>query len=290
MQQTSRDREVKKLYHIKHLPIIKAYLEEADFLKKARTDAESLKIPIVDDETGRFLELACYLLKPAKILEIGCGTGYSTYFLLKSILPGLIANLPAGSRDRAWDSAKGGYATQESSADMDKAAESATGLRDKTLESSGGIDKAGESASDEAGNLKIHFSYTGIDLNRERLDQACLFISSLINRTIRPCRDGKRMNTVIEYESLQCSFEFIHGNAIKVIREEKETEEKYDLVFIDNIFYSGKIFREEILKHDSNSIAGLTEYLDVVTGTVVFETSLFNIGDGIALSIYNKGK
>ncbi len=59
-------------------------------------------------------------------------------------------------------------------------------------------------------------------------------------------------------------------------------------IIADNIFYSGKIFREEILKHDANSVAGLTEYLEIITGESAFKTSLFNIGDGIALSLYNK--
>ncbi len=294
MQQTSRNNAFKKLSNIKQTPKIKEYLEEADFLKKARDDAESLKIPIVDDETGRFLELSCYLLKPVKILEIGCGTGYSTYFLIKSILPGLITNLLAGGRDRSRGSVIG---------------------KCKALELSGGIYKAGQSTrgSNEAGNSKIKFSYTGIDLNRERLEQACLFIGSLIKKTIEPCHNGKRIKTVIESESSRCSFEFISGNAINIIQAEPETQEKYNLVFIDaakyqypfyleavidklsfgcaiiadNIFYDGKIFREEILKRDANSVAGIQEYLRLITMEGVFKTSLFNIGDGISLSIYN---
>ncbi len=64
--------------------IVKEYLEEKKFLGEFRNDAELKKIPIISDAVGQFLSFFCILNKPDSILEIGCGIGYSSYFLLKN--------------------------------------------------------------------------------------------------------------------------------------------------------------------------------------------------------------
>ncbi|MCL4417671.1 MAG: methyltransferase domain-containing protein [Actinobacteria bacterium] len=61
---------------------------ERELLLRLRKDAALRKIPIIDDEIGYFLSMACLLVRPKNILEIGCGTGYSTYFLIRN-LPGI---------------------------------------------------------------------------------------------------------------------------------------------------------------------------------------------------------
>lgn len=40
------------------------------------------KVPIVDDDMGRFLRLICALKQPKSILEIGCGISYATHWML----------------------------------------------------------------------------------------------------------------------------------------------------------------------------------------------------------------
>ncbi len=196
------------------------YLEENKFLKSLEEKSRSLKIPVISMETGAFLEFAVLIKKPEKLLEIGCGNGFSTYFLVK--------NLPDCS------------------------------------------------------------SYTGIDLNRDRLFSAESFI--------RKRFQGKEID-------------FIHGNALEVI---VDLDEKFDLVFIDaakfeypgyleailnklnkgaliiadNIFYNGKIFSSTHLEHDKKSIKGIKEYLKMITSNNMVTTDLIDIGDGLAVSIY----
>ena len=200
------------------------YIEEKKFLKSLEKKSRSLKIPVISMETGAFLEFAVLVKKPKKLLEIGCGNGFSTYFLVK--------NLP----DRS--------------------------------------------------------SYTGIDLNRDRLFSAESFIRERFQ---------------------EIEMEFIPGNALEII---VDLDGKFDLVFIDaakfeypgyleaimnklnkgaliiadNIFYNDKIFSQTPLEHDKKSVKGIKEYLNMITSNnKMISTDLIDIGDGLAVSIYGDG-
>jgi len=200
------------------------YLEEKKFLKSLEEKSRSLKISVISMETGAFLEFAVLVKKPKKLLEIGCGTGFSTYFLVK--------------------------------------------------------------------NLPDYSSYTGIDLNRDRLLSAESFIRE------RFC--GIEM-------------QFISGNALEVT---PGLDEKFDFVFIDgakfeypgyleaimeklndgaliiadNIFYNGKIFSHAPIEHDKKSVKGIKEYLKIITSNnKITSTEFIDIGDGLAVSIYGDG-
>jgi predicted O-methyltransferase YrrM len=212
--------------------------DEKELLAKLRAEAIAKKIPIIDDATGFLLEVICLLKKPENILEIGCGIGYSTYFLIKKL-----------------------------------------------------------------GNKS---NYTGIDLNKERLETAQKFIKMQFNLEIN--KDNSYPDSINGTNQIK----FLNGNALKII---PTLDQKFDFVFIDaakyeypeyirslmggklsenaavvadNIFYDDKIFQTQVLKHDQNSVTGLREYIEFITTSGYFENHLLNIGDGIALSFYNK--
>jgi caffeoyl-CoA O-methyltransferase len=202
---------------------------EDPLLSELRKKSIENKIPIVSDDAGSLLELASFIYEPDNILEIGCGIGYSTYYILGKA--------------------------------------SSTGRK---------------------------VSYTGIDLNKERLIQASGFINEY-------CRESISKNII--------NIKFLAENALKVI---PEFDVKFDFVFIDgakfeypgylkaiipklrkgsiviadNVFYSGKIFKENVSKHDYNSVKGITEYIDLISDKNNFETLFIDAGDGVSFSIF----
>jgi predicted O-methyltransferase YrrM len=195
-------------------------LEQRKLIDRLQKQAADKKIPVIGKNTGYFLGFLVKMIKPASILEIGCGDGFSSYFILK--------NMAEGS------------------------------------------------------------SYTGIDMNRQRLEDA----RDLINHHF----PGMKHN-------------FICGNALKLIPGSKEI---FDMVFIDaakfeyplyleavkekikegsiiiadDIFYNNNIFSREPSGHFVNSVEGIRKYLQSTGPGTGFDTILVDIDDGLAVSIY----
>jgi len=125
-------------------------------------------------------------------------------------------------------------------------------------------------------NMSEYSSYTGIDLNKERLYKAKQFISS-------------------SYPELDCSF--FSGNALNII---PTLEKEFDFIFIDgakfeyphylidNIFYSEKIFANIIKEHDKKSVAGLKKFIELINNKNMFDTVFIDIGDGVSISRFKK--
>jgi predicted O-methyltransferase YrrM len=58
---------------------------EKEHLEDLSRVSKENKVPIVDYEVGRLLETLVFLKNPENVLEIGCGEGYSSYFLVKNL-------------------------------------------------------------------------------------------------------------------------------------------------------------------------------------------------------------
>jgi len=194
------------------------FLSEKKSLKKIADVSKNNKVPVISNDVGRLLETIIFLRQPENILEIGCGEGYSTYYLIKNLEKG---------------------------------------------------------------------SYTGIDLNKKRIEKAENFISSSFPK--------KKVS-------------FMHGNALKIIPEIKES---FDFIFIDaakyeypgyleillnklnenaiivadNVFIDEKIFSNYVKDHDKNSVKGIKEFIKFINNSNLLKTIFLDIGDGVSVSI-----
>lgn len=63
------------------IPYVKGLADGADM--RMHIEAGLAKTPSVEPDVGMFLEFFTYSVKPAKILEIGCGIGVSTRYMAK---------------------------------------------------------------------------------------------------------------------------------------------------------------------------------------------------------------
>ncbi|MCL5073978.1 MAG: methyltransferase domain-containing protein [Actinobacteria bacterium] len=60
-------------------------LSEKEYLEDLNKISKEKKIPVISYDVGRLLEVIVFIKKPRHILEIGCGEGYSSYFLVKNL-------------------------------------------------------------------------------------------------------------------------------------------------------------------------------------------------------------
>ena len=67
---------------------LKNFIKEKISLKKIADTSLQEKVPVVSNEVGRLIETVIFLIQPESILEIGCGKGYSTYYIVKNLEEG----------------------------------------------------------------------------------------------------------------------------------------------------------------------------------------------------------
>jgi predicted O-methyltransferase YrrM len=198
------------------------FLEEKKLLDNMAEGARREKIPVVDKITGRFLELICLIKNPENILEVGCGIGFSSYFLVKNLGDG---------------------------------------------------------------------SYTGIDLNKKRLEKAEEFLKFRFKSGNLSLLNGNALE-IIPYLKRSFDLVFIDGAKLKYPFYIKTVENKLNdgaIIIADNIFFKNKVFEENVSRHDSNSVKGIREYIRYITTKKCFKSYFFDIGDGILVTEFFRG-
>jgi len=197
------------------------FFSEKKMLNKLEDISKKNKVPIISNDVGRLLETIIFIKQPEKILEIGCGEGYSTYYIVK--------------------------------------------------------------------NLKKGF-YTGIDLNKKRLQKAEIFISKNFSDISLEFIHGNVLNILLNMEK-KFDFVFIDAAKYEYIDYIKSIVEKLNdnaIIVADNIFFSEKIFANFVKEHDRNSVSGIKQFIRFLSKSEFLQTIFLDIGDGISVSVFKK--
>jgi predicted O-methyltransferase YrrM len=203
--------------------LVEHLLEQRKLIEKLRKEASAKKIPVIGKSTGYLLGYLVKVFRPSNILEIGCGSGFSSYFILENM---------AGSS-----------------------------------------------------------SYTGIDMNCQRLEDA----RDLISRHF-PGKDHNFMcgNALKLIPGLSKIFDLVFIDAAKFeyplyLEAVKEKIREGTIIIADDIFCKNNIFTSNPPGHFDNSVKGLRRYLRSVKPGKGFNTVLLDIDDGLSISVYSGG-
>jgi predicted O-methyltransferase YrrM len=201
---------------------LKHLLEHMRLVDSLQEHAAAAKIPVIGKSTGYFLGFLVRLVKPGNILEIGCGNGFSSYFIIK--------------------------------------------------------------------NMRRGSSYTGIDLNRHRLEDARDLIGSHFPDSDCSFICGNALQVAPE---LSLTFDLVFIDAAKFeypgyLEAVKGRIKKGSMIIADDIFCKKKIFLKNFPLHYKNSVRGLRKYLELTGPGTGFNTELLDVDDGVAVSIYGK--
>ncbi|MCL5771054.1 MAG: methyltransferase domain-containing protein [Actinobacteria bacterium] len=77
---------------------LKNILDEKEYLHDLSKISAENKVPVISYEVGRLLETVIFIKNPEYVLEIGCGEGYSSYFIIKNLKKAIFTGIDLNCR------------------------------------------------------------------------------------------------------------------------------------------------------------------------------------------------
>ncbi len=232
--------------------LIEKYIREItphynEDMKKLRKFASDNKIPIIQHETEKFLSQIIKMNTPKNILEIGTAMGYSALVFANAMREG---NIDTIEKDKT----------------MISLAKENIQLAPKNIQ----IQIYEGDASEQL--LKLQHKYANNDdICDKLLDKG--YTSKVISTS--------KVYDFIFIDAAKAQYMKFLMLALPMLKDG-------GMIISDNIFYGGLTARNryDVPRRQRTIHSRMREYLDYLMNDEHFDTSLLNIGDGIAMSVY----